>query len=104
MRRACHCAANGVEHITGDDVRCRSEAIVAYGIGIRREDAAVVIGHAGRSHVVEVRLNHVLVDGPITPNLRRQPKTSVIPQVLSVIDVPTTSAQTPRRPQSQSTS
>ena len=33
-------------------------AVVAYGIGIRREDAAVVIGHAGRSHVVEVRLNH----------------------------------------------
>lgn len=34
-----------------------AKALIADGIGVGREDAAVVIGHARRAHVIEIRLD-----------------------------------------------
>ena len=77
VRCARHHATHGVEDVGGDDVGAGAEAFIAHSVGVGREDAAVMVGHTGRSHGVEIGLNPVLVDGPNTPNLRRQPNTSV---------------------------
>ena len=54
---ARHDALDGVHDVAADRVDTGAERVVAERIGVRREDATVVIGHAHRSHVVEVGLH-----------------------------------------------
>ena len=49
--------------------RAGPEALVADRVGVGREDAAVVVGHAGRAHHVEIRLHDGVGRRPHHPEL-----------------------------------
>ena len=54
---AGHDASHRIQRVGGDDLGASAKAFVAHGIGVRRENAAEVVGYAGRLHGVEVGLD-----------------------------------------------
>ena len=67
-----------VQGVVADKVGRRDEAVVVYAFGVFHIDAAIVVGDAGRSHVVEIRLHDRIGGG--ADHAQLQPMTQHIPR------------------------
>src|SRR6516162_1427625 len=56
--RTGHDAAHRVDDVVTDHVDASHERFIADRLRVRREDAAVMVGYASRSHHLEIRLHH----------------------------------------------
>src|ERR1700683_3386187 len=58
-----------IEHVFSDHFRARHEGVVTDGLGVRRENAAIVIGDTDRPHHLEIWLYDRIGGWPDHPEL-----------------------------------